>query len=102
MSLLKKIILNLSILLAGMLTGTLIGVVGGFGLGWVLSLGYERREPGDPGHAPVYVALGLGLYGAGLGAIVGIAGGVGLCILLAVRRATCQVHLPPPPSIHCR
>lgn len=98
MSLLKKIILNLSILLAGMVPGTLIGVGGGFGLGWALSLGYEGRGPDDPGHAPVYVALGLALYGAGLGAIVGIVGGVGLCILLAVRRTKRQAHLPPPPG----
>ena len=100
MSQLKRFILNLSILLAGMLTGTLIGAVGGFGLGWVLSLGYERRGPNDPGDAPVYVALGLTLYGGGLGAIIGIVVGVGLCILLAVRRTKRQAHLPPPPAFN--
>lgn len=90
MSMLKKIIFNLSILLVVMLVGAVLGVAGGFGLGWLLSMGYESRGPGDPGHAPAYVALGLALYGAGLGAVAGIAGGVGLCVLLAARRAAAQ------------
>ena len=93
MSLLKKIILNLCIVLGVMLVGAVLGVAGGFGLGWLLSMGYESRGPGDPGDAPVYVALGLGLFGAVIGAVGGILGGVGICVLLAARRAAVEQAL---------
>lgn len=97
MSLLKKIILNLGTVLTAMLAGAVIGAACGFGLGWLLSFGYERRGPSDPADAPVYVALGLGLYGGGLGAIVGLAGGAGLCAIVAARKTRRLTYLPPPP-----
>ncbi len=100
LSLLKNTFFYFSITLVSTLAGALIGVICGFGLGWLLSLSYQRRGPGDPADAPVYVALGLALVGTGLGAIGGFAGGIALCVLKAGRRvASRQSGPPPPPSV---
>jgi ABC-type antimicrobial peptide transport system permease subunit len=72
--------------IAGLIAGLAVGVVGGFSLGWVLALGYHRRGPSDPGDAPVYVAMGLTLFGACLGALVGLVVGIVYSVRLARRK----------------
>jgi hypothetical protein len=49
--------------------------MGGFLLGWLLAFGYGKHDHG-PNDAPVYVALGLMLVGAELGAIAGLVVGI--------------------------
>ena len=56
----------------------------------VLALGYHRHGPSDPDDAPVYVAMGLMLVGACLGAITGFAIGIIFCVRLARRKALNQ------------
>ena len=46
---------------------------------------YVRQGPSDPGDAPVYVALGLGMFGAFAGSVIGAAAGLVLA-LRSVRR----------------
>jgi hypothetical protein len=85
-----KVLSYIAISLAGLLSGTVAGAVGGFLLGWLLAFSYRKHDLG-PGDAPVYVALGLMLVGAGLGAIAGLVGiiyGVRL-----TRRANAQYEL---------
>ena len=66
-----KVISNIAISLAGLLSGAVVGTVGGFLLGWLLAFGNRKHDHG-PDDAPVYVAQGLMLVGAGLGAIAGL------------------------------
>jgi len=70
-----KILSYIAISLAGLLSGAVAGALGGFLLGWLLAFGYDKNDYG-PNDAPVYVALGLMLVGAGLGAIAGLAVGI--------------------------
>lgn len=77
---------------AGLLTGVIVGSVGGLSLGWLLALGHHRRGPSDPGDAPGYVAIGLTMSGACLGAIVGLLLGIVASVRLARRKAIHQVR----------
>ena len=54
----SDILLYIVISLVCSLVGAGVGLAGGFGLGWLLALGYERQGPSDPGDAPAYVGLG--------------------------------------------
>jgi ABC-type nitrate/sulfonate/bicarbonate transport system permease component len=72
---------------AGLIAGVVVGAVGGLSLGWLLMLGYHKRGPSDPGDAPVYVAMGLTMLGACLGAIAGLAVGIIYAVPLARRKA---------------
>jgi hypothetical protein len=81
------ILAYLCIAVAGLLAGVVVGCIGGFSLGWLLALGYHRHGPSDPGDAPVYVAMGLTLVGACLGAITGLAIGIIFCVRLERRKA---------------
>ena len=74
----RNIFTYLGLIIFSTLACGLIGTACGFGLGWIMSLGYQPR-PGDPGHAPAYVALGLAFTGGGLGLVAGLAGGIVLC-----------------------
>lgn len=76
--------------LAGLLAGAVVGCIGGLLLGWVLALGYRRHGPSDPGDAPLYVAMGLMLIGACLGAVVGFFIGIIICVRMARRKALAQ------------
>jgi membrane associated rhomboid family serine protease len=87
-----KILSYIAISLAGLLAGSVAGGLGGLLLGWFLALGYHRHGPSDPGDAPVHVALGLMLVGAGLGAIVGLVVGIIYSVRLT-RRANAQYEL---------
>lgn len=91
---LKNVVFYVSLTLACTLAGAAIGAACGFGLGWLLSLGYESRGPGDPGHAPAYVALGLAFTGAGLGVVAGLAGGLVLCVVKRAKDANTRSSFP--------
>jgi glycerol uptake facilitator-like aquaporin len=58
--------------IVGLLAGAAAGCVGGLLLSGLLALGYHQHGASDPGDAPVYVAMGLMLIGAFLGAITGV------------------------------
>jgi NhaP-type Na+/H+ or K+/H+ antiporter len=58
--------------IVGLLAGAAAGCVGGLLLSGLLALGYHRHAASDLGDAPVYVAMGLMLIGAFLGAITGV------------------------------
>jgi ABC-type antimicrobial peptide transport system permease subunit len=58
--------------IVGLLAGAAAGCVGGLLLSGLLALGYHRHGASDLGDAPVYVAMGLMLIGAFLGAITGV------------------------------
>lgn len=62
-----------------------MGAIGGFLLGLLLSFGYHRHGPSDPGDAPVYVGIGLTLLGACVGAVAGFIGGIVYNVRLAKR-----------------
>ncbi len=81
-----NILAYLAISVAGLIAGATVGGVCGLMLGWLLSLGYHRHGPSDPGDAPVYVSIGLMMVGACLGAILGLAIGVIFCMRFARRR----------------
>jgi hypothetical protein len=74
--------------------GAVVGCIGGFALGWVLALGYHKRGPSDPADAPVYVAIGLMLFGACLGAFIGLVVGIILCVRTARHKPSIQPILP--------
>ncbi len=86
-----KVLSYIAISLAGLLSGAVVGAVGGFLLGWLLAFGYRKHDHG-PGDAPVYVALGLTLVGAGLGTIAGLVVGIIYSVRLT-RRANAQYEL---------
>jgi hypothetical protein len=79
-----KVLSYIAISVAGLLSGALVGAVGGFILGWLLAFGYRNHGHGI-GDAPVYVALGLTMVGAGLGAIAGLVVGIIYIVRLARR-----------------
>lgn len=81
-----QILRYVSLSIAGLLAGATAGCIGGLALGWLLSLGYHRHGPSDPGDAPVYVAMGLTAVGACVGAITGFIIAVVYCVRLARRR----------------
>jgi hypothetical protein len=81
---------NVSISIVGLLGGAAAGCIGGSLLGWLLALGYHRHGPSDPGDAPVYVAIGLMMVGAFLGAIAGLTIAVIFCLRLERRKALIQ------------
>lgn len=62
-----QILRYVGISIVGLLTGAAAGCVGGLLLNGLLALGYHRH-----GDAPVYVAMGLMLIGAFVGAITGV------------------------------
>lgn len=70
--------------------GTMVGVIGGWALGWFLALDYHKRGPADPTDAPAYVALGLMMLGSLVGALVGLVFGIVLSMRLAHRGAPVQ------------
>ena len=70
-----KVLTYIAVSLAGLLSGAVVEAVGGFLLGWLLAVGYSKNDH-RPNDAPVYVALGLMLLGAGLGAIAGMVVGI--------------------------
>lgn len=72
--------------IGGLAAGSLIGGIGGLLLGWLFSFGYYRQGPSDPGHAPVYVALGLALVGTCVGAMLGLLIGAIYSVRLARRK----------------
>jgi len=76
--------------LAGLLAGAVVGCIGGFSLGWLLALSYHKHGPSDPADAPVYVAIGLTLVGACLGAVIGFAIGIIYCVRLTRRKTLSQ------------
>jgi hypothetical protein len=83
------IVRYISISLTGLLAGAAVGCIGGLSLGWLLALGHHNHGPG-PDDAPAYVAVGLSLIGAFLGAIIGFAIGIIFCVRLARRKALNQ------------
>jgi positive regulator of sigma E activity len=72
--------------IAGLVAGAIAGGIGGLSLGWLLAFSYHRRGMSDPGDAPLYVALGLTLVGACVGAVAGFIIGVIYSVRLAKRR----------------
>jgi len=83
-------ILNyICISLVGSLAGAAVGCFGGLSLGWLLVLGHHKHGLG-PDDAPVYVAAGLALVGAFLGAITGFTIGTIFCVRVARRKALNQ------------
>ena len=76
--------------LVGLLAGTVVGCFGGLSLGWLLALGYHKHGPSDPGDAPAYVAIGLMLAGACLGAAIGFIIGIVFCVRSARQKALSQ------------
>jgi hypothetical protein len=82
------IFLYLGVAVLGSLIGAIAVGVAGLLLGLLMARGYTRRGPSDPGDAPVYVAMGLTLFAAAAGAIIGFIAGVGWCVVLARRRRT--------------
>lgn len=85
-----NLISYICISLAGLLAGGVVGCIGGLSLGWLLALSYHKHGPSDPADAPVYVAIGLTLVGACLGAVIGFAIGVIYCVSLKRRKALIQ------------
>ena len=81
------VIRYVGISVAASLAGAMVGVGGGWMLGWFLALGYHRRGPSDPGDGPVYATLGLMMVGAWVGAIVALVFGIVFSVRLAHRRA---------------
>jgi len=77
-------------IITGLIVGAVVGCVGGLALGWVLALGYHGHGPSDPGDAPVFVTMGLTLSGACLGAVVGLAVSIILCVRSARRKVLNQ------------
>jgi len=76
--------------LAGLLAGAVVGCIGGLALGWLLALSYHEHGPSDPADAPLYVAMGLMLVGACLGAVIGFAIGIIYCVRLTRRKTLAQ------------
>lgn len=76
MGLPKKLLLCFGLALLGTIVGTLVGAAGGFGVGWLLSLNYQKTGPNDVADAPAYVTLGLIFFGAIGGAVAGLCGGI--------------------------
>ena len=66
-----RILAYFGVSIAGLLAGAIAGVIGGLLLGWLLAFGYHRHGRSDPGDAPVYVAIGLTLVCACVGAVAG-------------------------------
>jgi len=87
-----KVLSYIALSLSGLLAGAVVGGLGGLLVGWFLALGYHKHGPSDPGDAPVYVALGLMLVGAGWGAIVGLVAGI-IYGVRWTRRANAQYEL---------
>jgi hypothetical protein len=85
-----SIVRHVSISTVGLLAGAAVGGIGGLLLGWLLALGYHRQGPSDPGDAPAYVAIGLTMVGAFLGAIAGLTIAIIFCVRLARRKALIQ------------
>ena len=75
-----KILLCVFILLSSFFIGAFVGGIGGLAAGWLLSLGYQRQGPSDPGDAPAYVAMGLALVGSCIGAVAGLVVGIMFCV----------------------
>jgi ABC-type antimicrobial peptide transport system permease subunit len=81
-----QILRYVTLSIAGLLAGAIAGCICGLALGWLLAFGYHRHGPSDPGDAPVYVAMGLMLVGACVGAITGFVIAVVYGVRLARRR----------------
>jgi hypothetical protein len=84
----------LFIVISCLLIASAAGGAAGLGLGWAMSLGYEKRGPNDVADAPAYVALGLMYMGAMLGAVAGFLGGVLICIMNSLKRKAVQERPP--------
>jgi hypothetical protein len=85
-----NILAYVCISLAGLLAVAVVGCIGGLSLGWLPALGYHKQGPADPADAPVYVAMGLMLVGACLGAVTGFIIGIIICVRVARRKALGQ------------
>ena len=66
------ILAYIAVSIAGLVTGAITGGIAGLSLGWLLSFSYHRHGRSDPGDVPIYVAIGLTLLGAGVGAVAGL------------------------------
>jgi len=66
-----QILRYVTLSIVGLLAGAIMGCLAGLALAWLLALRYHRHGPSDPADAPVYVAMGLMLVGACMGAITG-------------------------------
>jgi hypothetical protein len=80
-----QILRYVALSIAGLLAGAIAGCICGLALGWLLAFGYHRHGPSDPGDAPVYVAMGLMLLGACVGAVTGLIIAVAYGVRLARR-----------------
>jgi hypothetical protein len=81
--------------IVGLVAGAIAGAVSGQSPAWLLALGYHRHGPSDPGDAPVYLAMGLTLGGACVGAIAGFIIGIIYSVRLA-RRSKALDHSAQP------
>ena len=81
-----ELLLYLCIVIAGILAGAILTGLVGLLLGILLASGYTKRDPSDPGDAPVYVALALIFFGAIIGAVIGAILSLVSCVFLAYRK----------------
>ena len=78
--------------LAYALVGGSIGATAGWVLGSWMAQSYQPYGPGDPRDAPVYVTMGLMMFGFPLGALLGL-GFLAVRLWRARRRASPEAAL---------
>jgi membrane associated rhomboid family serine protease len=88
MDILEYIGISILVLVAGAIAGSL----GGLCIGWLLAFSYHRRGPSDPADAPVYVAMGLTVVGACVGAVAGFI--IGIIYSVRLERGRKSLHQP--------
>jgi membrane protein DedA with SNARE-associated domain len=60
------------LLVTAALAGMLLGAVVGYGIGMWMARSYQPYGPSDPRDAPIYVALGLTMFSAMIGAAIAV------------------------------